>query len=599
MKKLISLILILALVCAPWAALAYDDGALHTAYQGSGSVYGADSYLYDTLTLAGRGMGGVFRYTVADLESMARDETLGLRYENTYSLMTSGKVFSTARMTGLKLYPLLLSCGMDETLPDDTPVKCVSKDGYTIAFTLGDLRDDGRYGRYASMTEPVPEETGLPVMIAFASNGLPLVGPTGDEPAYKIFTDAEGYSDEADNIGGPIRLVMGQTASTEFNAPNCSKWLAAVVVGDPDGYAYIRDTGAAPDDSEPEQDGDWTHPAGTMDDYTLTVTGSEASGTAVLTVYELEAMRESAVRQYYACSAGKNGYEGILLRDLVIKYLAPGLEAPTSVTVVAEDGYTKSVDMDGLMHGIDSHYQPGKHRDMLLAYAIDGAPMVRDKDSAGYNGSNAYGPVRLVVENTVSAWVKNVSRIILGAEEAYPFSDMDSHAWARDAVAALSARGIVKGTGDGIFSPGRSIKRGDFLLMLYRAAGFSPDDSAGCFDDVAADSYYYEAISAMKARGVARGTGAGFAPEASITRQDAMTLIFRTLSSLGAELPGGGLAAFPDAGRVASYAFDALDRLTAAGIINGKGGVIDPLATMTRAEMAAALYRALEYFPEA
>ncbi len=599
MKKLISLLLVLALLCVPCAALAYDLDSLHTAFKDKDSVYGGNNYLFDTLTLAGSGMGGVFSYTVMDLETMAADESLGLRYENTYSLMTSGKVFSQALMTGLRLYDLLLACGMDETLSDDTPVKCISKDGYTIAFTLGAIRDASRYARYRSMDDPIPEETGLPVMIAFGSNHLPLVGPTGDEPAYKLFTEAEGYSEEADNVGGPIRLVLGQTDPTEFNAPNCSKWLSAVVVGDPDGYVYSRDTGAEIDDSEPDQDGDWTHAPGTMDDYTLTITGSESSGTAKLSIYELEALRDLTLRQYFACSTGKNAYEGVILRELIKKHLAPGLDVPSSVTIVAEDGYSKAVDLDGLMNGIDSHYQPGKHREMLLAYAIDGAPMVREKESDGYNGSNAYGPVRLVVENTVSAWVKTVVKIIIGEERSYPFTDMENHPWAKEAVAGLYERGVVNGTGEGRFSPGKNIKRGDFILMLYRAAGFAPDESAGCFDDVPEGSYYRDAIAAMKAKDIARGTGAGFSPEAVITRQDAMTLIYRTLRVLGSELPEGGLAAFPDASEVAGYAEEAVDHLTAAGIINGKNGVLDPRATMTRAEMAAALYRALELFPEA
>ena len=34
--------------------------------------------------------------------------------------------------------------------------------------------------------------------------------------------------------------------------------------------------------------------------------------------------------------------------------------------------------------------------------------------SYGYSGGNAFGPVRLVVENQTSKWVKSVNKIILG-----------------------------------------------------------------------------------------------------------------------------------------------------------------------------------------
>ena len=596
MKKTICFILSILLLAAPLSALAAPaTGAFHISYSGTASVYGENNYLYDTLTVAGSGVGSVQAFTVCDLETMALDKSLNLGYENTYSMLTSGKVFTKPVMTGLKLYDFLLTCGLDKTLPDETPVKTVAKDGYTISFTLGQLRAGG--ARYSSMDNTTPEEKSLPVLLAFESNGLPLVGPTGSEAVYKTFTAADGYDKVANNIGGPIRLVCAQSASTEFNAPNCSKWLAAIIIGDADGYVYNRSTGISDDSSEPKSGGDWTH-KGTYSDYTLTIRGSEALRAVKLGLSELEAMDDIKVRGYFASSAGKNAYEGIVLNSLVKKHLADGIDVPKKVTIVATDGYRKTLDMTDLINGIDSRYQPGKHKDIILAYAVDGSPLVKSADSPGYNGNNAYGPLRLIVENTVSAWVKNVSEIIIGEDNnaALPFTDTGSCVWANEAINYLYSHSVVSGTTATTFSPDKSISRGDFMVMLYRAYNLgSLAKPSGNFSDVAVGSYYYDAIATTKALGIATGSGDGsFNPTSSITREDAMTLLYRTLVKVG-KTPSttNDISSFTDKASVISYALDSIKALVGAGVINGSDGKLDPQGTMTRAQMAQALYKAL------
>lgn len=591
MKKILSVLLtlVLCLSAAGFAHIDYIDSQDEISSQ-----YGSDNYLYDTLTIAGSGVGDqVLSYTVYDLETMARNESLGLCYENTYSLMTSGGVYSHSVYSGVLLYELLELSGLDESLPDSTPVKAISKDGYSISLTLGSLRS-GIYSRFASASEPEAEETGLPVIVAFSADGYPLVGPTGAEPIYKDFSKEDGYVASADNIGGPLRLIIGQTASTEFNAPNCSKWLSAIIVGDAGDYVYERDTDDKGDMSEPEPGGDWTH-GGDYAGFRLTISGSQAKN-AVLTLSELESLTDIADRGYYAASAGKNAFEGIILRELVELYTADGIDKATSVTVVSEDGYSKQLDINDLYSGIESRYQPGKHKDILLAYAIDGSALVEDADSENYNGSNAFGPLRLVVENTISVWVKNVTQIIIGEpEEAGTeyFSDLGGYTWAKEAIDYLYDAEIVNGLGNGLFGPGANIKRGDFILMLYRAYGFKADADDN-FTDVEPGSHYYEAIAAAKALGIAQGDGASFNPKGSITRQDAMTLIHRTLAVMGIEIDGeASLESFSDAEDIADYARAPIAQLVSAQVINGSDGKILPQGYMTRAEMSVALFRAL------
>lgn len=55
------------------------------------------------------------------------------------------------------------------------------------------------------------------------------------------------------------------------------------------------------------------------------------------------------------------------------------------------------------------------------------------------------------------------------ARVAFEFEDMRGH-WASEPVKELYEAGIVTGITDTQFGPGLSMKRGDFVLMLYRAA---------------------------------------------------------------------------------------------------------------------------------
>lgn len=175
------------------------------------------------------------------------------------------------------------------------------------------------------------------------------------------------------------------------------------------------------------------------------------------------------------------------------------------------------------------------------------------------------------------------------------FTDVGSgYAWAETAISYLSENGIAAGSG-GLFYPGRNISRGDFLLMIYRAFGLSASGSEN-FPDVGVGSYYYDAIAAAKALGIAEGSGGYFYPEAQLSRQDAAVILVRTLEVLGKPLGSASadsLSGFSDAGSISDYATDAMAALVQSGILYGSNGALNPKSMITRAEMAVILYRVL------
>ena len=737
-KKLIFLLcLVLAFQWIPitrsFAAdtTAPTPNAAHITYAGSTdtiqSNYGKGDYLYSTLTVAGDKLGCEKIFSVKDLEDLAYQTSLGLGYEGNYSFRNSGGTYSSQVMTGIKLYDFLVTqCGMSDSLPDDAEVKYIAKDGYSSMITVGNLKSTG----YAYYKDGETEATvaGLPVMLSFGSNGLPLVGPTGDESVTKNFTAGEGYDASALNSGGPLKITIGQTGSSNYNAMLNGKWITRIVIGDDTSYtrhtsteqaaqaltvkvyensasssaatknyslgdlenfakatttnlaknyyddgnyyegvdlwslisgdtdlglssydgdvvlnydngesetvdiAYLQNSGGSysnyitakngstitcvrpilayakngsptssgeiyacmpkdgtykssstvkkctgislyigtPTDTHSSApysdylnqtilitgsgiktpgnvsvgtiekqislmfsdsykqsgsqvtfgginlyrflqskkltvdaekiifknasgsiemslsdlasesgtamlafskngsplvtdtgsagytavagnsggpllfvgsgsdkvvgqylenitsievtiaDGQWNHYDGNPAGYesylntTLRIHGAQAKGDVTVTLGALEKKTDYIVRDSFASGGGSFGFEGIILKNLINDYLEDGVSRPSKVTVIGDGGFQKDLDIDDLYDGIESQYQTNEARDIILAYGINGVPLVSTSSSIGYDGTNAYGPLRLVVENTISSWVKSVSEIIIG-----------------------------------------------------------------------------------------------------------------------------------------------------------------------------------------
>ena len=191
---------------------------------------------------------------------------------------------------------------------------------------------------------------------------------------------------------------------------------------------------------------------------------------------------------------------------------------------------------------------------------------------------------------TVSLGGKSVS-VAVRIKEL--FSDIGGH-WAKKYIETLAENGLINGLGSGLFGPEKSIRRCDFILMLYRAAGQPEVARQAAFSDVSASAYYAKAVDWAFANGITTGAGEGiFAPEKALTRQQAFTFIYRAMSVLGEETPRGEptlLNGFSDGSDTAEYAREAAAALVAAGIVDGAGGKLIPNGSLTRAQTAKLLY---------
>ena len=168
----------------------------------------------------------------------------------------------------------------------------------------------------------------------------------------------------------------------------------------------------------------------------------------------------------------------------------------------------------------------------------------------------------------------------------------------------ISSSPVIQGTGSNKFDPYTDVTRAQFVTFLYRNAcneytftgsAYDKDPASYTattkFSDVAADKYYAKAVAWAVDNGIVNGkTDTTFAPDAKITRAEAVTMIYR-LQANGASF--SSRQNFTDVDTSAYYA-DAVGYASYAGITNGKtNSTFAPNDNVTRGEAAAFIFRAV------
>jgi len=182
-------------------------------------------------------------------------------------------------------------------------------------------------------------------------------------------------------------------------------------------------------------------------------------------------------------------------------------------------------------------------------------------------------------------------------EEVPAFTDIEKH-WAKQDIGFVVRQGLFRGTSGTTFSPDMAMTRGMFVTVLGRMA---KADASGykesIFTDVRSDAYYTGYIEWARLNSIIKGTGNGmFAPDKSITREEMAVIIQNYATAHGFTLPEvNEERAFADSDKTSAYAKEAVQGIQMAGIISGKGGnLFDPRGEATRAEVSAVLRRFLE-----
>ncbi|QJD84616.1 endo-1,4-beta-xylanase [Cohnella herbarum] len=239
----------------------------------------------------------------------------------------------------------------------------------------------------------------------------------------------------------------------------------------------------------------------------------------------------------------------------------------------------------GVQVSIPYTLKPGENPEQVVIYYISDSGSLEVIKNARYN------PVTKAVEFTAKHFSKYAAAFV-----QVEFTDLDQSAWAKTSIAALAARGIVKGVSAKSFAPNKEVTRAEFVQMLVQTLDLHAKNTGKSFSDVKEGQWYYDAIMSAHQLGIVKGKQDGsFGIQEKISRQDMVVMTYRALSAAGLKLqPIKEAAAFSDAKVIAGYAQESVAAMQRAGIVEGMAdNKFAPMATANRAQAAVILNQLL------
>lgn len=167
-------------------------------------------------------------------------------------------------------------------------------------------------------------------------------------------------------------------------------------------------------------------------------------------------------------------------------------------------------------------------------------------------------------------------------KSAMSFADVAANSWYYDAVKYCFDNGLMNGVGEDKFAPSATTTRAMIWTVLARDAGV--DTSTGA-------TWYEAGMKWAMENKISDGTGA----ENAITREQFATMLYRVAQSKGEGFSGSWYfpLSFDDATSISDWADEAMHWCVMKGILNGSNNKLNPTDNASRAEVAAMLMRFL------
>jgi hypothetical protein len=171
------------------------------------------------------------------------------------------------------------------------------------------------------------------------------------------------------------------------------------------------------------------------------------------------------------------------------------------------------------------------------------------------------------------------------------FTDVNNSLWYHEAVDYAITNKLMNGYDNGKFGPNDSLTRAQLVQILYNQAGKPAVTGTSTFSDVANGAWYTNAVLWASQNGIVNGYGTTFGPNDKITREQLAVILWRYAGKPAATQTSLN---FSDAGKVSSWAKDAMLWATEVGIIQGNENGLNPGGNATRAEAATMVMRYLK-----
>ena len=217
--------------------------------------------------------------------------------------------------------------------------------------------------------------------------------------------------------------------------------------------------------------------------------------------------------------------------------------------------------------------------------------IVRDERGRRIDVAKSGGVYRFVMP----AGDVTIEAVFAQGTTVLPFTDVSTYDWFYEYVKYVYDNGIMDGIDVGVFGPGITTTRAMLVTMLYRVAGEPYVSGTNDFADVAANTWYTDAVTWASKNGIVTGVDVGvFNPNGAITREQLATILYRYAEYVGEDVSArASLSRFTDTGSISAYARDAMSWAVAEGILDGRTATeLAPTGECTRAEVATMIARA-------
>ena len=171
--------------------------------------------------------------------------------------------------------------------------------------------------------------------------------------------------------------------------------------------------------------------------------------------------------------------------------------------------------------------------------------------------------------------------------KATDFKDYDRTAWYAEAVSAAVDNGLLYGKSSTIIDPNGDMTRAEMAAIINRSFGCYKAADISQYKDVSKSKWYYKDVALAVQMGTYNGrSSSAMAPDAPISRQEAMTVVARALELDYDSYSKTDLSAFSDRGKISDWALPYVRAMVGADYIHGRGKVLAPQDNITRAEFA-------------
>ena len=172
------------------------------------------------------------------------------------------------------------------------------------------------------------------------------------------------------------------------------------------------------------------------------------------------------------------------------------------------------------------------------------------------------------------------------------FRDVSLNHWAWLYIDYACRQKLMTGTGGGCFTPSALISQAEVLTILYRLEGQPRVSDSRVLPELSGSAWYASAARWAAEAGIIDGDH--FLPNGAVERQELARMLYCYARYKGISTPAA-VAIFSDWDQVRDDCVEAMYWAVGAGLVNGSGdGRLDPTGSLTRAQLAAMIYRFCE-----